>query len=210
MTAILRPCRRPFAGTRIISSMRDTTTADLVAAASRGDQRAWGELVERYAGLVRAVARSFRLPDADVADVFQTVWLRFAEHIDRLRDPERAGAWLASTARNECIRLVRASGRVVVTDDFEDRPGDLGGVDQELLRAERRSELRAAFPHLSDPCRRLFSAFMTDPPPTYEEVSTRLGMPVGSIGPTRGRCLERLRRLLVASRTIDPTPSEAR
>ena len=210
MTAILRPCRRPFAGTRIISSMRDTTTADLVAAASRGDQGAWGELVERYAGLVRAVARSFRLPNADVADVFQTVWLRFAEHIDRLRDPERAGAWLASTARNECIRLVRASGRVVVTDDFEDRPGDLGGVDQELLRAERRSELRAAFPHLSEPCRRLFGAFMTDPPPTYEEVSTRLGMPVGSIGPTRGRCLERLRRLLVASRTIDATPSEAR
>lgn len=169
----------------------------LVVAAAQGDERAWNALVAQYAGLVWSVARGFRLGDADASDVSQTTWLRLVEHLDRLRDPDRVGAWLATTARNESLRILRRSGRQIpasdstdleVEDDRTPAPGD------RLLDAERDAVLWRAFDELPDRCRTLLRVLMADPPPSYDEVSDALEMPIGSIGPTRGRCLERLRK----------------
>lgn len=172
----------------------DDVVADVVAAAS-GDSRAWNRLVERFSSLVWSVARSHRLNDADAADVSQTTWLRLAEHLHRLRQPERVGGWLATTARNEALRTLRRSARMVpVDDDFDllvDR--EEHEVDRRLLDYERDAALWLAFQGLAPPCQRLLRTLMADPAPSYAEVSVALEMPVGSIGPRRARCLERLR-----------------
>jgi RNA polymerase sigma factor (sigma-70 family) len=171
--------------------MRDMSTGELVATACRGDQAAWNELVNRHNRLVYAVARSFRLSGADVADVFQTVWLRLAEHICRLRDPERVGAWLATTTRHECLRLVRSSWRVVPDDDVEAFLEPTETIENGLLRSEQRAAILAAFARLPDRDQRLL-AMIVDPRYTYDDICRELGMRRGSIGPTRARCLRRL------------------
>lgn len=177
----------------MVLPVQDVSTAVLVARAAHGDQPAWNGLVERYGGLVHAVARSFRLSPADVADVFQTVWLRFAEHIDRLRDPDRAGAWLATTTRHECLRLLRTSARVVVSDELELDPDAEGQqtIEEMLEGEEERVAVREAFARLPEKCQRLL-AMVIDPDLTYQDICLQLDMPMGSIGPTRGRYLKRL------------------
>ena len=188
-----------------LAHTRDTAHAPeevtrLVRAAAAGDREAWGALVDRYTGLVWSVARGFRLTDADAADVVQTTWLRLVEQLDRIRDPEAVGAWLATTARREALRMLGRAGRTVPTDsDRLPEPRDAGaspGVDDALLRDERDALLWAAFEQLSEGCQTLLRVLVSDPPPSYEEVSAALEMPIGSIGPTRGRCVERLRTLM--------------
>lgn len=176
--------------------MADRGTGDLVKAAGGGDEQAWNLLVERYGRLVWAVTRSFRLSPADAADVFQTVWLRFAEHLDRLREPDRAGSWLATTCRHECLRVLRSSSRVVLSDDL----GRLAGApatsepfEDDIGRAEQRAALVTAFGRLPERDQRLL-AMVVDPTCSYDDICRELGMPRGSIGPTRARCLERLGR----------------
>ena len=170
----------------------------LVAAAREGDEAAWNELVDEFAGLVWAIARAHRLSAADAADVSQTTWLRLAEHLGRIREPERVGAWLAATARNECLRLVRRSQRELPLGDDVPEPVSLAAAPEgRLVRAERATALWSAFAELSERCRLLLRVLMADPPPSYEDVGAALEMPVGSIGPTRARCLESLRRLVV-------------
>lgn len=173
--------------------MREMGTGELVEAACGGDQAAWDVLVERYSRLVWAITRSFRLSTADAADVFQTVWLRLAEHICRLREPERAGAWLATTARNECLRLVRAATRVVVTEDLDDLSEGPEAFEDELPRAEQRAALVAAFALLPERDQQLL-AMIVDPDCSYDDICRDLDMPRGSIGPTRKRSLDRLYR----------------
>jgi RNA polymerase sigma factor (sigma-70 family) len=172
------------------------TTSDLLAASARGDQAAWNELVERFSSLVWATARAHRLSRDDAADVAQTTWLRLVEHLDRIREPERLGAWLATTARHESLRLIRRSGREQPTEDADlfEAPDD-DGIDRLLLDRERDGKLWQAFSSLSERCKTLLRVLMADEPPSYEEVSAALGMPVGAIGPTRMRCLDRLRRV---------------
>ncbi len=172
------------------------TTSDLLAASARGDQTAWNELVERFSSLVWATARAHRLSRDDAADVAQTTWLRLVEHLDRIREPERLGAWLATTARHESLRLIRRSGREQPTEDADlfEIPDD-DGIDRLLLDRERDGALWQAFSSLSERCKTLLRVLMADEPPSYEEVSAALGMPVGAIGPTRMRCLDRLRRV---------------
>lgn len=171
-------------------------SADVAAAAS-GDSRAWNRLVERFSGLVWAVARSHRLNDADAADVSQTTWLRLTEHLHRLRQPERVGGWLATTARNEALRTLRRSARLVPVEDDLDLLMDeeQQEVDRRLLDYERDAALWLAFRALGSPCQQLLRTLMADPAPSYAEVSATLDMPVGSIGPRRARCLERLRSI---------------
>jgi RNA polymerase sigma factor (sigma-70 family) len=174
----------------------------LVAAAREGDEAAWAELVDEFGGLVWSIARAHRLSPADAADVSQTAWLRLAEHLGRIREPERVGAWLAATARNECLRLVRRSQRELLPGDDLPEPVSLPASPADrLVRAERATALWSAFAELSERCRVLLRVLMADPPPSYEDVGAALEMPVGSIGPTRARCLEGLRRL-VARRGI--------
>lgn len=178
----------------------------LVAAAARGDESAWSELVRRYTPLVFSVINGYRLSRADAADANQTVWLRLVEQLDRIRDPRALPVWLATTARNECHRLLRIGRRTRPFDPQEttldgarmvafdpDAGADQANVDQRLLRTERQQMLREGFAQLPARCRRLLGMLVTEPPPSYEELSQLLGVPIGSIGPTRSRCLHKLR-----------------
>jgi RNA polymerase sigma factor (sigma-70 family) len=178
--------------------MEQTGLAELVRAASAGDQRAWEGLIGRFGGLVWSVARAHGLSRADAADVSQTAWLRLVEHLDRLRDPERVGTWLASTTRHEALRTLRRARRQLpVGDDAElDRSGPpVDSPEARTLAAERSDILWRAFAALPPRCQTLLRVLMTDPPPSYQQVAVAMDMPIGSIGPTRARCLDRLRQL---------------
>ncbi len=178
--------------------MQQSLTA-LVRSADAGDQQAWNALVDRFTSLLWSVGRAHRLSASDAADVVQTTWLRLLENLGRIDDPERLPGWLATTARRECLHLLRRSGREHVGFD-DDAALDLADeqaqpLDARLLADERDAALWAGFARLSPRCQTLLRILMASPPPAYADVASSLGMPVGSIGPTRGRCLERLRRL---------------
>jgi RNA polymerase sigma factor (sigma-70 family) len=171
---------------------------DLVARAKRGEKQAWDVLVERYAPLIWFICRRYGLGGPAAEDVGQCVWLRLVENLDNLRDPGALPGWLATTTRRECSRVRRAAWNPQVADyvpDAEKIPDRLAvTAEQELLMAERHTALREAFADLPQGCRRLIALLIEDPPVPYAEISARLGMPVGSIGPTRSRCLDKLRR----------------
>lgn len=167
----------------------------LVAAAQQGDAEAWNALVEQFAGLVWHVIRGFRLSNAATEDVYQTTWLRLAEHLDRIRQPESLGGWLARTARNECLRAVKLGGREDLRGDL-----DLDLVDRTAPPVDKRVETDAAneilwraFATLSQACQQLLRLLIAEPPLPYDRISELLGISIGSIGPTRARCLAKLR-----------------
>jgi RNA polymerase sigma factor (sigma-70 family) len=172
--------------------------AVLVRAAAAGDHHAWNGLVDKFASTVWAIARGYRLNAADAADVSQTTWLRLVENLNRIEQPERVGAWLATTTRREALRVLRMAGRQIPNgDDFEVLPDIATSVspDRGLLASERDrlvSELVEQLPVRSQLLLRLLSA---DSPLSYRDISEALSMPIGSIGPTRARALEQLRRL---------------
>lgn len=180
-----------------LTAMADPTTGELLAAAAEGDAHAWNTIVERYERLVWSVVRGFRLGEATAADVCQTVWLRLVENCQRIREPDRLPAWLCATAKNECLRTVRTQQRTIPSDfDYDLVDHDAGELDTTLLRDEQLERLAAAFDELADDCRRLLRLLVTDPPLDYDTISELIGRPKGSIGPTRARCLEKLRRIL--------------
>lgn len=179
--------------------MGEDTDGGLLQRARAGEPDAWDALVERLGSRVWAVARAFRLGQADAEDVFQVTWMRLVTHLDGIREPDRVGAWLASTARHESLRVLRKSGRQVPSGDDRDFDGpDPLALPPEaaLVAAERQAVVWNAVAKLPPHCQRLLRMLMADPPPSYDEISEALDMPVGSIGPTRGRCLEHLRRHL--------------
>jgi RNA polymerase sigma factor (sigma-70 family) len=183
------------------SDVANLDGARLVRHAVAGDTRAWERLIDMYGRLVWSITRDYKLAESDAADVFQTTWMRLIEHIDRLDRPDRVGSWLAATARNECLRCLASHKRLVLADEDVDLdgPADSGGeIDEALLAEERAEVVRAAMTHLPQRWRRLMELLMADPPASYAEISDELGLPVGSIGPTRRRCLARLRVLLDA------------
>jgi RNA polymerase sigma factor (sigma-70 family) len=168
--------------------------AKYVRRAAAGDRDAWNELVDEFGGMLRAVARRHRLSDADTADVAQTTWLRLAENLHRLQDPSRVGAWLATTARRECLRTLRASARELPeSEPPEPTVRDILSIDRAVLQAERDTELWSAFRRLPARDQALLRMLVADPQPSYEDIGDALEMPIGSIGPTRGRALDRLR-----------------
>lgn len=175
----------------------------LLARVVAGDEAAWHEVVDRYAGLVWSVARSYRLPGAVTDDVVQTVWLRLTEHAARIRQADRLAAWLATTTRNEALRAVRQARRTTPQDQLDER------ADTSTISAEERvgddatlAAVLQAFAQLSPEDQHLMRLLCTVPPLDYQTIAEMLGRPIGSIGPTRARCLERLRRLLPPG--IDP------
>jgi len=171
--------------------------AALVRSAQAGEQRGWDALVREFGGMVWAVARAHRLHDDDAGDVAQTTWLRLFEHLDRLKEPARVGAWLATTARRECLRIMRQGGRRRPFDDDASQQHSPGSLPhEELLLAERDRILWCSFSRLRASDQALLRLLTAEPRPTYEEISVALDMPVGSIGPTRARALERLRHAL--------------
>jgi RNA polymerase sigma factor (sigma-70 family) len=186
----------------------------LVKAAAAGDAAAWKTLVETFSSLVWSIPRGHHLSSADAADVFQTVWLRLAEHLSRIENPDRIGAWLATTARRESQRVARGRHRTVPMDDaslLRFAPADEHSPEEAVLQAEqtkldaqRAQRMWRVFGELSPHCQQLLRMLIATPPPTYAEVAAALDVPVGSIGPTRGRCLKRLRQRL-AGEVCEPT-----
>lgn len=178
----------------------------LLLACRRGDAAAWEKLVVRYQRLVYAIPRRAGLTEDQSADVFQTVFVRLIEHLDRIEQPSRVGAWLVTTARREAWRVMRREGALLSLDaERDDEHGtgaDLLSYDAPLpadvvQRLEQQHAVRAALEALDERCRNLLTQLFYRPQiPAYSEIAAVLGMPEGSIGPTRARCLQRLRRLL--------------
>jgi RNA polymerase sigma factor (sigma-70 family) len=187
----------------------DSVVIDLVARARDGHVQAWDELVERYSPLIWSICRKYRLADADADDVAQSVWLHLVNQLGKIREPAALAGWLATTTRRECGRLVRAARgpRAAVyaldAETIADEQSDT--AEQEVLAAERHAALREAYTHLPTECQRLVGMLTADPPVPYAEISARLAMPVGSIGPTRSRCLDRMRRYPAIAALIDAT-----
>jgi RNA polymerase sigma factor (sigma-70 family) len=186
----------------------DLSVTDLVMRARDGERQAWDALIERYAPLVWSICRKHRLGGADANDVGQSVWLRLVEQLDKIRDPAALPGWLATTTRRECCRALREARRPQATGyllDIEDIPDQRSGLaEDELLSAERHAALREAFAQLPPSCQELITLLIADPPLPYAEISARLGIPIGSIGPTRSRCLAKLRSHPAIAALINP------
>ena len=175
----------------------DPTVVALVERAAASDQDAWDEIVDRYAPLVWSICTRYRLSNHDREDVGQNVWLLLVEQLGKLREPAALPGWLATTTARECLRVVtasRKSQRLGTQLEEAAQFKDDTVIDEEMLMAERNAILRAAFAELPPRCQRLLGMLLSDPPHSYAEISATLDIPVGSIGPQRARCLERLRR----------------
>jgi len=171
--------------------------AGLVTRARNGDQQAWDALVERYAPLIWSICRHYRLDRADAEDVGQGIWLQFVNHLGAIRDPAAVPGWLSTATRRECSRVVRAARGPQAAGQLLDEgipDKQTTTAEQQLLAAERHAALREAFTRLSPSRQQLMAMLIEDPPVPYTEISARLGIPVSSIGPTRRRCLDQLRR----------------
>jgi RNA polymerase sigma factor (sigma-70 family) len=173
-----------------------SVVSDLVAGARNGDRQAWDALVERYASLIWSICRRYGISGPTAEDVAQHVWLHLVKSLNGLRDPAALPGWISTTTRRECCRI--RSVQDPVPGDMqilENRPDEQAKtVEHELLKAERHATLREAFARLPLPSQRLLALLVADPPVPYAEISARLGIPVGSIGPNRSRSLDRLRR----------------
>lgn len=190
---------RTKSGDRTVADVSDRPVAELLAAAE--DPAAWSELVDRFGALVWSVVRGFRFDDATCADVSQSVWLRLFERRESIREPERLASWLATTTRNEAISLQRRQARVQLTDDVgedADRTvedvGDVvvGSIDDHRLRGV----VGEAFARISDSCRQLLRLMTAEPKLDYATIAELTGRPIGSLGPTRARCLTGLRKVM--------------
>lgn len=180
---------------------RDVTT--LVRAAASGDQDAWSLLVRRYGATIRAVAWRHRLSEPDQDDIAQRTWLRLFQHIERVREPVALRAWLASVARRECLRALAGSQREVLVAGPVSDHADATALDEAVEQSERRAALHAAVAVLPDHERVLMQTLLAEPAFSYEDVSAALGIPLGSIGPTRGRSIARLRRDPTLARAVE-------
>jgi len=192
----------------------DRSPALLLEAAAAGDATSWNQIVEDYGRLVWSVARGFRLSLADAADVSQTTWLRLVENLDRIQNPEQLAGWLATTARRESLRVIRKARREIPDSEeaeenvpfFGDSEDD-GDPQAALVAEQDRTDLWEAFALLSERCRSLLRVVAVTPLESYAAVAEALGMRVGSIGPTRSRCLEHLKREL---KTLTHVPETTR
>ena len=198
----------------------DPSVVALVTRAAGSDEGAWHELVERYAPLVWSICVRYRLGGADTEDVGQTVWLGLVEQLnsEKLREPAALPGWLATTTQRECLRVLRARGRYEVfgavpedgaaARDADTTAADATVIEEEILLAERNALLRAALAALPESDQRLIALLLRDPPLSYAEIGELLGMPPGSIGPTRQRCLRRLSRSPLLAGLSDLAPPE--
>lgn len=176
----------------------EESVADLVHAAVSGDEQAWDALVERYSPLLMSVLRRYRMSPDDLRDVAQTVWLRLIENLGNLREPRALPSWIITTARNESLRVLKAGTKSrpfsALFEGEPPLPANDAPLDGDLLLNERRVALLEAFAELGDRERELLTLLVSDPPVAYAEIGRVLGMPVGSIGPTRARILDKLRQ----------------
>ncbi len=188
--------------TQLCSTAESDSTTDLVQRCRVGDQRAWDELIARYGRLVYSIARRHRLGSAECDDVSQATWMRLVQRIDTIRTPESVGDWLATVARNESLRILTRDRRAVpMAEPLDSRAGLVGLVDPHdpealAMQADDLRQVAAAVATLTPQHRELLRLVLLDPPPSYAEIAERLCMPVSSVGPTRTRCLRKLRAAL--------------
>ena len=185
----------------------DNNVTELADAAADGNEDAWHRLVERYLPLVRLVAQRHGLAGPDVEDISQILWLRLVEHLRDIRGPRALPRWIATTTRNECAQLLRSTRRTAPLGASVEpltAPHVIREVDENMLRAERHQALLQALAELPDHQRKLLVLLVADPPLSYAEISRRLGIPIGSIGPTRARALRRLREYSAVAATTGP------
>jgi RNA polymerase sigma factor (sigma-70 family) len=179
--------------------MRDyLLVTDLVARAGNGEKQAWDALVERYSPLIWSICRRHLLGDADARAVGQGIWRQLSHQLDKVQDPGAVAGWLAAAAWRECENVRSATGGHPIAGEIADtgRPPShqITMAEQERLTAERHAALREAFSRLPPCCQRLLTLLLDEPPVPDTGISARLGIPVGSIGQARGRCLDKLRQ----------------
>ena len=167
--------------------------AELVDRARNGDDHAWGAIVEGLQGVVWSTLVGFRLSEEDRKDVFAAAFFRLYERLDTIREPRKLPGWIATTTRHEALALARARQRTEARDDLGEREVFIRGLDEQLLDDELHVAVRAAFARLSPAQQELLRLLTTEPPMSYDEIADELEIPRGSIGPTRQRCLDRLR-----------------
>ncbi len=177
----------------------DSSVTALVNRAAAGDSDAWNRIIDRYVPLVYAICTRYRLSQHDMEDVGQRVWMLLVEQIGNLRQPAALPGWLATTTARECLRVVSAARRSGLLATDLASPADDEALDTQILAAERDAALRAALAELPARCQQLLSMLTSDPPRSYAEISAALGIPIGSIGPQRARCLNRLRRSMAGA-----------
>lgn len=172
--------------------------AALVASCVAGDSGAWAMLVERHGAVVWAVANRMDLSAEDAADVFQNTWRTAIEEIDRVREPAAIGGWLARVARHQAMRLRRGYGIARKSREHVAREDlDPNLPDADIERLEQRNRVRAALGHVGERCAALLGAlYFEDPTPSYDDIASRFTMRIGSIGPTRARCLGKLMEIM--------------
>lgn len=199
------PLQSEGQGVNLGQTTMEASDADLVRACARGERLAWEALVRRYERLVFSVARRSGLDEDAAADVFQRVFTSLVEHLDTLQQPDRLSAWLVTSAKRESWRVSRRAAAQRAVHAPEDHAADVPDTDttaeDEVVRLEEQDLVRRAVDCLDGRCRDLLQLmFYSEVPVTYAEIATRLGIAEGSIGPIRGRCLERLRHQLEALR----------
>jgi len=164
---------------------------ELIERCVKGDAAAWKDLVVRYERLVHSVAITFCSQPEDASDVFQQVWMELYQHLSDLRNVEALPAWLITVTRRQAFKLIRSR------HDSDQLDEEVPDVKQQLTHIEREHSLERALDQLPDRCRNLINLlYFSADEPSYAEISAKLAMPVASIGPTRARCLEKLKKLL--------------
>ena len=180
---------------------RASTANDLITAVKRSDEDGWNALIERYQPIINSVCYRYRLKPEDAADVSQTVWMKVVDNLDRIREPRAMPAWIKTTAERAALAVLRSRDRLALLDVSQDNSAgwsplipssNSSEVDARMLDAERRAAVRDGLGVLTEGHRVLLSLLVADPPITYQQISDQLGLPVGSIGPTRARCLRKL------------------
>ena len=176
----------------------DDPLPDLIERARHGDRAAWNEIVARFAPLVWSICLRMGLARPDAEDVCQGVWMRLVEQLDRIRQPAALPGWLVTTTRHECERVTRLTRQRALGERRAVGERELTSMgadpDRSILIAEQQQALREAFADLPALCRRLIQLLLHDPPLPYAEIGEKMGKPVGSLGPSRARCLGKLRR----------------
>jgi RNA polymerase sigma factor (sigma-70 family) len=185
-----------------LSSCTDDELVGMIRAGGSTREAAWSDMLRRHTPKMYGVARSFDIDQATAEDLVQTAWLRFLERSDQLRDTSSVGPWLCMIVRNEARRLVTRRRTVPVAEGWETRPADILPAAAAMIASEQAVALRSAFARLGDECRQLLTLMLADPPLSYDEIAAALDRPRGSLGPSRQRCLEHLRRLLPAGLEI--------
>ena len=196
--AIKRQTQTTFSLELAGAGIETASVAALVGAAGQGDQQAWSELVSRFGGMIASVGRRYGLSAADIGELQQTTWLRLVENLHRIEQPERVGGWLATTASRQSLQLLKRASRYTVGADqmLANLPDDHTFEDDALPAGEEQKMLMRGWSRLKPRCQELLSLLISDDAVGYKELSQMLDMPIGSIGPTRARCLEHLKRLI--------------